>query len=68
MRADTHSHVVLTGRWAETDSGRGVFIAVLPIKQGAEVFLETAATVPVESARARTGGEFVEVDEDSLAV
>ena len=50
VRADTQSHVVLTGRWSETDAGKGVFIAVLPIKQGVEVFLESAATVPVESA------------------
>ncbi len=50
VRADTQSHVVLTGRWTETDAGKGIFIAVLPVKQGAEVFLETAATVPVESA------------------
>ncbi len=50
VRADTQSHVVLTGRWSETDFGTGVFIAVLPIKQSEEILLETAATVPVETA------------------
>ena len=33
VRAETNTHVVLTGRWAETDSGRGVFIAVFPISK-----------------------------------
>ena len=47
--ADTQSHVILTGSWTETDAGKGVFIAVFPIKQGAEILLETAATVPVEN-------------------
>lgn len=49
LRADTQSHVVLTGRWTEKDTGKGVFIAVLPIKQSVEVFLESTATVPLES-------------------
>ena len=40
VRADTQSHVILTGRWTETDAGKGLFIAVLPIKQGAEILLE----------------------------
>jgi hypothetical protein len=49
VRADTQTHVVLTGRWTETDAGKGVFIAVLPINEGAEIFLESAAMVPLES-------------------
>jgi hypothetical protein len=31
VRADTESHVVLTGRWSEADYGKGVFIAVFPV-------------------------------------
>jgi hypothetical protein len=49
VRADTQSHVVLTGRWNETEAGKGVFIAVLPIKQGVEILLESAARVPLEN-------------------
>jgi hypothetical protein len=49
VRADTLTHVVLTGKWSETDSGSGVFVAVLPLKQDVKVLLETAATVPLES-------------------
>jgi len=49
VRADTQTHVVLTGRWTETDVGKGVFIAVFPIKQAVKVLRETAATVPLES-------------------
>jgi hypothetical protein len=47
VRADTQTHVILTGRWTETDFGKGVFIAVLPVKQSAEVLLEMTTTVPV---------------------
>ena len=50
VRADIETHVVLTGRWTEADSGKGVFVAVLPVKQGAEIVLEIAATVPIDSA------------------
>jgi hypothetical protein len=39
VRADTRSHVVLTGRWSETEFGSGVFIAVLPLKQDVRVLL-----------------------------
>ena len=49
VRADTLNHVVLTGRWTETDFGKGVFIAVFPIKEGLEILLETAATIPIET-------------------
>lgn len=49
VRADTLTTVTLTGRWTETDAGKGVFITVLPIKQGAEILLEAAAMVPLES-------------------
>ena len=49
VRADTQTHVVLTGRWIEADVGKGVFIAVFPIKQGVEILLEDMATVPIES-------------------
>jgi hypothetical protein len=49
VRADTLTHIILTGRWTETDAGKGMFVAVLPIKQGEESLLEAAATVPVES-------------------
>ena len=49
VRADTPTHIVLTGRWSETDFGTGMFVAVFPIKEGLAIFLETTATVPVES-------------------
>lgn len=49
VRADTLTHVVLAGKWSETDSGNGVFIAVLPLKQEVKVLLDSAVTVPVES-------------------
>ena len=49
VRADTRNHIVLTGTWTETDFGKGVFIAVLPVKEGLEVLLETTAAVPLES-------------------
>ena len=49
VRADTQTHVVLTGRWTETDLGKGVFIAVLPFKEDSPVLIETTTTVPVES-------------------
>lgn len=39
----------MTGRWNESEAGKGMFIAVLPIKEGAEIMLESAATIPVES-------------------
>jgi hypothetical protein len=32
VRADTRTHVVLTGRWNEAEFAKGVFIAVFPIK------------------------------------
>lgn len=48
VRADTKTHVVLTGRWTEPDFGKGVFIAVFPISQGAEVLLEATASVGIE--------------------
>ncbi len=48
VRADTPTHVVLTGSWTETDLGKGVFIAVLPFKEDSPVLIETAARVPVE--------------------
>ena len=47
MRADTQSHILLTGRWADTNAGKGVFIAILPMKQAVEIVLESTATVPV---------------------
>lgn len=50
VRADTLTHVILTGRWSETDFGNGVFIAVLPLKQDVKVLLESAVRVPVETA------------------
>jgi len=49
VRADTQNHIVLTGRWTETDFGKGVFVAVLPIERRSAILLETAASVPVES-------------------
>lgn len=49
VRADTKTHVVLTGRWTEPDFGKGVFIAVFPIKLRDELLLETVASMPVES-------------------
>lgn len=49
VRADIQTHVVLTGRWTQTGYGKGVFIAVFPVKHGVEVLLKTAATMPVES-------------------
>ena len=49
VRADTQNHVVLTGRWTETEAGKGLFIAVLPIKEGVEIVLESAAMVPIEN-------------------
>jgi hypothetical protein len=49
VRADTKTNVVLTGRWTETDFGKGVFIAVFPIKLAEEILLEDTAAVPVES-------------------
>lgn len=49
VRADTKTHVVLTGRWSEVDFGKGVFIAVFPIKLSEEIFLEDTAMVPIES-------------------
>ncbi len=49
VRADTKTHVVLTGRWTEADFGKGVFIAVFPIKLTQEILLEDTAMIPVES-------------------
>jgi len=49
VRATTKHHVVLTGRWTETDFGKGVFIAVFPIRQAEQMFLEDATKLPVES-------------------
>jgi hypothetical protein len=48
VRAETLTHLVMTGEWSETDSGSGMFIAVFPFKQDVKALLETAATVPVE--------------------
>jgi hypothetical protein len=42
--------VVLTGKWSETDSGNGIFVAVLPLKQSVKVLLESAVRMPVETA------------------
>jgi hypothetical protein len=47
VRADTKTHVVLTGRWTETDFGKGVFIAVFPVKLTEQVLLEDTAIMPV---------------------
>jgi hypothetical protein len=49
VRADTQSHVVLTGRWTQTDYGRGVFILVLPIKQIEYIPVRKAEAVPLGS-------------------
>jgi hypothetical protein len=49
VRADTKTHVVLTGRWSEMELGKGTFIAVLPIKEDSPVLIQTAIDVPVES-------------------
>jgi hypothetical protein len=49
VRADTKTHVVLTGRWTETDFGKGVFIAAFPVKQTEQILLEDTAILPVES-------------------
>lgn len=49
VRADTKTRVVLTGRWAETTFGKGVFIAVFPIKLSEVLLLEDAAKLPVET-------------------
>jgi hypothetical protein len=49
VRADTPKHVVVTGRWSETNFGRGVFILVLPIKQAAYIPVTEAEAVPVGS-------------------
>ncbi len=35
VRADTRTHVILTGRWAESNFGEGVFIAVFPVTEDA---------------------------------
>jgi hypothetical protein len=48
VRADTETHVVLTGRWTESDFGEGVFIAVFPIKLSDEILLGTVVSLPVE--------------------
>jgi len=63
VRADTQTHVVLTGRWIKGDLGRGVFVAVLPIKEGAEILLEeVAAAVPVESSTVEVLAKAVSAD------
>lgn len=49
VRADTQTHVVLTGRWTETDYGRGVFILVLPIKSSEQIREPLMEAVPVRS-------------------
>ena len=49
VRADTKTHVVLTGRWTEADFGKGVFLAVFPIKQAEKVFAEDTAKMPIGS-------------------
>jgi hypothetical protein len=49
VRSDTKTHVVLTGRWTETDFGKGVFIAVFPINLTEEILLEDVANLPIES-------------------
>lgn len=49
VRADTKKHVILTGRWTETDFGKGVFIAIFPIKLKEEILLEGAVKIPIES-------------------
>jgi hypothetical protein len=49
VRADTKTHVVLTGRWSVTDFGNGVFVAVFPIKQTEKIFVEDTAKVPIGS-------------------
>jgi hypothetical protein len=49
VRADTTKHVILTGRWTETNYGRGVFILVLPIKQSEYIPLTEAEAIPVGS-------------------
>jgi hypothetical protein len=49
VRADTQSHVVLTGRWTQTDYGRGVFILVLPIKEAEYIPVTNTEAVPVGS-------------------
>jgi len=49
VRADTQSHVVLTGRWTQTDYGQGVFILVLPIKKGEEIPEPLMEAVPLPS-------------------
>jgi hypothetical protein len=47
VRAETKTHVVLTGRWMENDFGQGVFIAVFPIKQSEQILLEDMAKLPM---------------------
>jgi hypothetical protein len=32
-RSDTGTHVILTGRWTESDYGTGIFIAVFPVNR-----------------------------------
>jgi hypothetical protein len=49
LRADTETHIVLTGRWTEADFGKGVFVAVFPVILTDEILLETVASVPVET-------------------
>ncbi len=51
VRADTKTHVVLTGHWTEPGFGEGAFVAVFPIKQAAEVLLEAGVAMPVEAVQ-----------------
>lgn len=62
VRADTKTNVVLTGKWAESDFGKGVFVAVFPIKESAEILLEAAATIPVESSTVEVLAKAVSAD------
>ncbi len=47
VRADTQTHVVLTGRWTEANYGRGMFILVLPIKTSEQIREPLMEAVPV---------------------
>jgi hypothetical protein len=49
VRADTPKHVVVTGRWTQTNYGRGVFVLVLPIKQAEYIPITEAEAVPLGS-------------------
>jgi hypothetical protein len=49
VRAGTQSHIVLTGRWYETEAGKGVFIAVLPMKKAEYMPVSKMEAVPVGS-------------------